>query len=48
METSDSDANHAVLQAKTTEVGWNQYRRDILVQIRPFWLHKRAGEVWDP
>ena len=23
METSDSDANHAVLQAKTTEDGWD-------------------------
>ena len=42
METSDSDANHAVLQAKTTEVGWNQYRLDIPVQIRPFWLHKKG------
>ena len=31
METSDSDANHAGLQAQTTEVGWNQYRLDILV-----------------
>ena len=48
METSDSDANHTVLQAKTTEEGWNQYRLDILVQIKPFRLHKRAGEVWDP
>ena len=36
MENSDSDANHSVLQAKTTEVGWNQYRLDIQVQIRPF------------
>ena len=36
METSNTDANHAVLQAKTTEVGWNQYRLDILVQIRSF------------
>ena len=36
METSDSDANHAVLQAKTTEEGWNQYRLGILVQTRPF------------
>ena len=23
METSDSDANHAVLKAKTTEEGWD-------------------------
>ena len=25
METSDSDANHAVLHAKTTEEGWDPY-----------------------
>ena len=43
METSDSDANHAVLQAKTTEEGWNQYRLDILVQIRPFLIAQKFG-----
>ena len=42
METSDSDANHAVLQAKTTEEGWNQYRLDILVQIRPFLIAQKG------
>ena len=33
---------------KTTDVGGNPYRLDILVQITLFCMHKRTGEDWDP
>ena len=31
-----------------TDEGWNPYRLVILVQITLFYMHKTAGEVWDP
>ena len=46
METSDSDTNHAVLHAKTTEEGWVPYRLVILLQKSLFCIQKpqkRAG-----
>ena len=48
METSDSDANHAVLHAKTTEEGWDSQRQAILVLITLYCMHKTTGDVWDP
>ena len=48
METSDSDANHAVLHAKTTEEGWDPKRLVILMLSPLLYMHKMTGHVWDP
>ena len=72
METSNSDANHAVLHAqndrwclgpieisysspkvavlnaKTTDKGWDPERQVILVLITMYCMHKTTGDVWDP
>ena len=48
METSNSDANHAVLYAQTTDEGWDKYRLVILMLITLFCMNKMTGEVWDP
>ena len=48
METSDSDANHAVLQAKPTEEGWVPQRLVILMLSPLLYMHKTTGHVWDP
>ena len=48
METSDSYANHAVLNAKTTEEGWDPLRLVILMLGTLFCMQKITGEVWDP
>ena len=72
METSNSDAKHAVLpaqndswclgpleicyscpkvavlNAKTTDKGWDPWRQVILVLITLYCMHKTTGDVWDP
>ena len=72
METSSSDANHAVLHAqndrwclgpieicysspkvtvlnaKTTDKGWDPERQVILVLITMYCMRKTTGDVWDP
>ena len=48
IETSDSDANHAVLHAKTTEEGWD-LKRIVNLMLSPLlYMHKTTGHLWDP
>ena len=47
METSDSDANHSVLHANTTEEGCDPYRLVILMLSPLLYMHKTTGHVWD-
>ena len=48
IETSISDPKVAVLNAKTTDEGWDTLRLAILVLKSLFWLQKTIGEVRDP
>ena len=48
METSDSDANHAVLKAKTSEEGRDLSGLVILMLSPLLYMHKTTGHVWDP
>ena len=48
IETSDSDAKVAVLNAQTTDEGWNPLTSVILDLSTLFSIHKSTGEVWDP
>ena len=47
METSDSDANYAVLHANTTGEGWDPKRLVIYVLKLLFSMHKTTAFVWD-
>ena len=47
-DTFYSSPKFAVLHAKPTDEGWNQYRVVILVEITLFCMYKTKGEVWDP
>ena len=47
METSNSDAKHAVLHAKTTGEGWDTERLVIQVLKLQFSVHKTTCFVWD-
>ena len=44
METSNSDAKHAVLQAEITGEVWDPQRLVILVLKSLFWMHKTTGD----
>ena len=48
IETSNSDANHAGLHAKTTGEVWDPQRVVILVLITMVCMHQTTSEVWDP
>ena len=48
IEASNSDANHAVLNAKTTDEGWDPQRLVILMLSTLLYMHKMTGHVWDP
>ena len=48
LETCISDSKVAVLHAKTTNEGWDQWRLVILMLIALFSMHKTVGKVWDP
>ena len=45
IERCYSDPEVAVLNAKTTGEGWNQYRLFVLVLRTLFCMHKATGEV---
>ena len=47
-ETCYSGPKLTVLHAKTTDEGWNHWRLVNLMLITLFFMHKSAGEVWDP
>ena len=48
IQTCYSGPEVAVLLAKTTGEGWNQYRLFILVLITLLCVLKTTDEVWDP
>ena len=48
MDTCYSGPEVAVLQAKTTDEGWDPYRLVILMLGMLFSIHKISGDVWDP
>ena len=48
IETCNSDPKVAVLHAKTTDEGWDQWRLVFLVLITLFCMHKTTGDIWDP
>ena len=47
IETSNSDAKHAVLHAQNHGEVWDTYRLVILVIKSLFWLHITTDEGWD-
>ena len=47
METCNSGPKVAILQAKTTNEGWDPYRLVFLMLITLFRMHKTTGEVRD-
>ena len=47
IETCNSGPKGAVLHAKATDEGWDQWRLVFLLLITMFSIHKSTGEVWD-
>ena len=48
IEICYSSPKVAVLNAKTTDKGWDLERQVILVLITVYCMHKTTGDVWDP
>ena len=48
IETFISGAKGAVLNAKSTDEGWDPQRLVILILITLFCMHQRTGDVWYP
>ena len=45
--TCNSNPKDVVLQAKTTDEGWDPWRLVIVMLIALFYMHKTTAEVWD-
>ena len=48
IETCNSDPKDAVLNARTTDEGWDPLRLVIVMLIALFYMHKTTAEVWEP
>ena len=48
LETCKSGPKVAVLQAKTTDEGWDPYRLVIVMLSTLLYMNKTTGHVWDP
>ena len=48
IEICNSDPKDAVLNAKTTDEGWDPQRLVILMLITLFGMRKTTAVVWDP